>query len=58
MNSHHPKADAIACRYIGVPVPPKALGWGVDGVVYTSPAATTAVKVHSRPESFGNELAA
>lgn len=33
------------------------LGWGLDGVVFLSPQAMTAIKVHSRPEAFERELA-
>ena len=55
---YYPNADAAATEYIGANEPLIVLGWGVDGVVYASSAATTAVKVHGKSESFGRELAA
>jgi hypothetical protein len=55
---YHPDADARAREYIGTDQELKVLGWGVDGVVHASPIATTAVKVHSKAESFAKELAA
>jgi len=58
MNSHHPNADVVARKYIGASQPLERLGWGVDGVVYHDRAQSTAVKVHSRAESFNHELAA
>ena len=57
MNSYHSDADATACQYIGVDVPPERLGWGVDGAVYAHPSANTAVKVHRGQEGFARELA-
>lgn len=57
MNSHHHKAAEVAAKYIGTTAPLKALGWGVDGVVYPSPKDTTAVKIHRGPDSFRRELA-
>jgi hypothetical protein len=47
MSLLHPNAPATARRYIGTGPPLERLGWGIDGVVYTTPAHTTAVKVHS-----------
>jgi hypothetical protein len=57
MNSHHPNADAVICQYLRVAEAPRPLGWGVDGVVYPSPNMT-AIKVHSRIETYWKEVAA
>src|SRR3954453_22137930 len=57
MNSHHPEADRIVCRYIGTAEAPEPLGWGVDGVVYPHPTAHTAIKIDRGQDGLANELA-
>jgi hypothetical protein len=54
----HPDAARIAELYIGKGKPLEVLGWGVDGAVYTSPGAMTAVKIHKGEGSFERELVA
>lgn len=58
MNPQHPKAAEIAEGYIGKGKPLEVLGWGIDGVVYTTPGAMTAIKIHKGRESYDRELAA
>jgi hypothetical protein len=56
MKLHHPNAEGVARRYIGTNLPLRELGSGVEGVVYLSPRATTAVKVHSSTGPFNTEV--
>ncbi len=57
MNLLHPKAESVAREYIGTTDPLEELGYGVEGVVYSSLAATTAIKVHTQEEALERELA-
>jgi hypothetical protein len=56
MELDHATAHATARRYFGTTTPLKRLGWGIGGVVYLSPDANSAVKVHHHQESFETEL--
>jgi hypothetical protein len=55
---HHPHASAIAADYIGRAKELELLGWGVDGVVFTTPGSMNAFKVYKQREGFVKELGA
>ena len=57
MNILHPEAESIAREYIGTSGSLEELGYGVEGVVYPSLPASTAVKVHTQQEPFDKEIA-